>query len=203
MIRTKSPLLQFAENLSGKYSNVEQAQKNPRDFAHINIYFLPIEWSILQGAWFYSEQSYDYAPWSPYRQGIHQILSIDNIFIVENYSLNSPEKFAGSGFMPDLLKDIRENSFRKRDGCAMHFTQVSSDIYLGKVEPGQRCLIQKGDRMSYLVSNIELRKDKWLSLDEGFDLNTNKKIWGAEHGYLKFKKIQNFKNLFVDQWLEL
>ena len=42
--------------------------------------------------------------------------------------------------------------------------------------------------MTYLVSNVQLSKDKWLSQDEGFNPYTNEKVWGAEHGYLQFKK---------------
>ena len=78
-------LLLFAKTLSGQYSNAEQAQKDPKNFAHINIYFRPLDWSILNGPWFYSEQSYDYAPWSPYRQSMHRLLEINGLLVVENY----------------------------------------------------------------------------------------------------------------------
>ena len=80
---SQSSLFLFANTLTKKYSNYEQAQENPKDFAHINIYFRPIDWSILNGPWFYSEQSYDYAPWSPYRQGLHKLSTFGDIYVME------------------------------------------------------------------------------------------------------------------------
>ena len=79
----------FAKTLTGHYSNKEQAQRNPQFFAHINIYFRPLEWSTFEGPWFYSEQSYDYAPWSPYKQAFHRLIKSKDIFIVENYSIQA------------------------------------------------------------------------------------------------------------------
>ena len=66
----------FASVLAGQFSNKEQSQENPKDFAHINIYFRPLPWSVLKAPAFYSEQSYDYSPWSPYRQGVLSLIHI-------------------------------------------------------------------------------------------------------------------------------
>ena len=52
-------LLKFAKTLAGHYSNREQSQDNPKDFAHINIFFRPLPWDVLKAPGFYSEQSYD------------------------------------------------------------------------------------------------------------------------------------------------
>ena len=80
---SKEALLRFAKTLAGHYSNFEQSQDNPKDFAHINIYFRPLPWETLKGPGFYSEQSYDHDPWSPYRQGIHRLQHIQDIVVVE------------------------------------------------------------------------------------------------------------------------
>jgi len=197
-----SSLLLFAKTLAGKYSNADQAQKEPKSFAHINIYFRPLKWDILKGPWFYSEQSYDYAPWSPYRQGIHKLSKIKGIFVVENYALKEPERLAGSGFMPELLQNINKNSFFKRCGCAMHFSRIKPGQYIGEVEPGKKCLITKGGKSTYLVSTVEFTKSKWIGIDEGFDIKSNKKVWGSIDGKLEFKKTEQIGiNLFED-WLE-
>ena len=196
-----SSLFLFAQTLAGKFSNIEQANKNPRDFAHINIYFRPIEWSILNGPWFYSEQSYDYSPWSPYRQGIHKISEYKDNFIVENYSLKLPERFAGSGFMPELLEKITTSSFIKRTGCSMHFKKINSGQYVGAVEPGKQCMIKKGETITYLVSNIQLNNSNWISLDQGFDTVTNQKVWGSENGPFMFKKVEDLGKDLVEEWL--
>ena len=68
-----NPLLKFAKILTGHFSNLNQAQENPKDFARINIYFMPLNIQILGKPALYSEQSYDHDPWNPYRQGFHNI----------------------------------------------------------------------------------------------------------------------------------
>ena len=82
---SKEALLKFAKTLAGHYSNFEQSQDNPKDFAHINIFFRPLPWETLKGPGFYSEQSYDHDLWSPYRQGIHRLTQIEDVFVVENF----------------------------------------------------------------------------------------------------------------------
>ena len=200
---TQSSLLMFASTLAGKYSNYNQAQENPKDFAHINIYFRPLNWSLFNGPWFYSEQSYDYAPWSPYRQGIHKIVKTENLFVLENYALKKPERMAGGGFSPELLSTLNKESLNKRLGCAMHFLEISPGKYIGKVEPGRKCLIKKDGQMTYLVSNVELSNEELKTLDEGIEINTNKKIWGSEHGPLTFRKVEKLDKQLVGEWLQL
>ena len=196
-------ILLFASSLAGKYSNYDQAQESPKDFAHINIYFRPLIWSILNGPWFYSEQSYDYAPWSPYRQGLHKLSKAENIFILENYALEAPERMAGSGFMPELLSPLKKESLVKRCGCSMHFQETTHGRYIGKVEAGQRCLIKKDGNITYLASNVELSDDEFKTLDEGFDIRTNRKIWGSTNGPLKFKKVETLDQQLIGEWLQL
>ena len=52
-------LAEFAKTLAGIYDNIEQSQKDPKDFARINIFFRPLPWHIFEGPGFYSEQCYD------------------------------------------------------------------------------------------------------------------------------------------------
>ena len=39
-------LAEFAKTLAGVYDNIEQSQKDPKDFARINIFFRPLPWHI-------------------------------------------------------------------------------------------------------------------------------------------------------------
>ena len=91
-MKLSNSLLYFAKTLAGKYSNKDQVKSNPRDFAHINIYYRPLEWRIFNGPWFYSEQSYDFSPWSPYKQRVHKLIDKKGILIVENYIIKSLHK---------------------------------------------------------------------------------------------------------------
>ncbi len=196
----KSSLILFSETLAGKYSNKDQAQENPRYFANINIYFVPLSWSIFQGPGFYSEQSFDYSPWSPYRQGLHKLYQKKDILIMNNYQLERPERLAGAGFRPELLNDLKNISATPRLGCAMYFKEVKPGHYQGSVEPGKKCLIKRDDCLTYLKSKVEFNDYSWTSLDQGFDIETNKLKWGSEYGPLKFKRLSNLSNEIRKNW---
>ena len=117
-------ILEFAQTLAGIYDNFEQSQQNPKDFARINIIFRPLPWGIFDGPGFYSEQHYDYAPWSPYRQGVHKLIAHkenSNTFIMENFGYADPMRLAGAGRNPELLASLKKENLKARCGCAMHF----------------------------------------------------------------------------------
>ena len=195
-------LLLFAKAISGHFSNKEQVQKYPNKFAHINIYFRPIKCSAIKGPAFYSEQSYNHDPWSPYRQGVHPISKKDEgCFIVHNFSISSPDRFAGGGFNADLLNGLNANYLNKRSGCSMHFFEIKKDTYRGEVEPGQKCLIPRSEGMTYLVSEVKLNYNELISLDRGFDQITNEHIWGSRKGSLKFKRVNNLGTDLNGSWL--
>ena len=195
-------LLRFAKTLSGHYSNREHSQANPKDFAHINIYFRPLPWNVLKAPGFYSEQSYDHDPWRPYRQGVHRLLPEDNgVFIVENFGFADAIRLAGAGQRPELLSSLRPESIQPRCGCGMHFREIDAGHYLGEVEPGKKCLVPRDGRLTYLVSEVDVNATDWISRDRGFDPGTDEQLWGSEHGPLRFKRVQNLGDDLDHQWL--
>ena len=199
---TGSNLLLFAKTLAGHYSNFEQAQKNPKDFAHINIFFHPLPWQLLKGPGFYSEQSYDHDPWKPYRQGIHRLKEHNGVFIVENFGFESPERLAGAGHQPQLLKSLKAETMTPRCGCAMHFREVNQGQYRGEVEPGEQCLVPRDGKITYLVSEVDVDDTSWVSRDRGFDPKTHAQCWGSEHGHLRFKRIAHLGKHLDEDWLK-
>ena len=110
-------LAEFAKTLSGVYDNIEQSQKDPKDFARINIFFRPLPWHIFEGPGFYSEQCYDYAPWDPYRQGIHRLTTHEDTFVVENYGFTNPRRLAGAGRDPQIMNAIDSVSYTHLDAA--------------------------------------------------------------------------------------
>ncbi|MFL0754967.1 MAG: chromophore lyase CpcT/CpeT [Prochlorococcus sp.] len=197
----ESSYLRFAKILAGHYSNKAQAQEDPVNFARINIYFQPLHWDVFRAPGYYSEQSYDYDPWRPYRQGIHKLKARKELFIVENYGLPEPIRIAGAGFQPDLLNNICADTLLPRYGCAMHFREITPGHYKGLVEPGNRCLIPREGKMTYLVSEVEFNEQIWVSRDSGFDPKTNEKLWGSEHGPLRFQRAANLGSHLTEGWL--
>lgn len=198
---SKEALLKFAKTLAGHYSNFEQSQDNPKDFAHINIFFRPLPWETLKGPGFYSEQSYDHDPWSPYRQGIHRLTQIEDVFVVENFGFADSIRLAGAGQRPELLSSLNLESLKPRCGCDMHFHEVGTDCYRGEVEPGHKCLVPRDGQLTYLISEVDVDSTTWVSRDRGFDPETHAQKWGSEHGPLKFKRVASLGDSLNLDWL--
>ena len=193
--------VRFAKTLSGVFDNFDQSQERPKDFARINIVFRPLPWEIFRGPGFYSEQYYDYSPWEPYRQGIHRLTYDDDIFIVENFGFSNRERLAGSGRNPELLDSLDINSLQKRCGCSMQFKEIKTGHYVGNVEPGKECMVPRDGKLTYLVSEVEVNEQTWISRDRGFDPETDEVRWGSEHGPLKFKRIEDLSEMVTSQWI--
>ena len=201
-VENKIKLIEFGKSFSGGFSNKVQSQRNPRLFANINIFIRPIKWSVLNGPGFYSEQSYNHKPWEPYRQAIHRVRLKQELFIIENYKLENPQKFAGSGFTPELLKSLDIAKKFKRVGCSMIFSKLKKGNYLGHIEKGHNCLLERDGITTYIESKVEIKNDLWISEDSGFDLNTHKKVWGARNGSFIFEKSFSFDKDINQKWLE-
>ncbi|BAQ66148.1 chromophore lyase CpcT/CpeT [Geminocystis sp. NIES-3709] len=182
----------LAQWIAGEFSNKKQSFDHPQLFAHIHVFFRPLPWDFFQGIGFYSEQVYDYNMWTPYRQGVHRFVAQDNQVYVENYSLNDPILYAGSGHNQDILRTITPNIIERRCNCSMVFTRENNKFY-GRVE-GDQCLIKKGDVLTYLVSEVELTENTFVSLDRGMDVNTHEQKWGSNHGALRFEKVTDFSS---------
>ncbi|MBL1208883.1 chromophore lyase CpcT/CpeT [Geminocystis sp. GBBB08] len=185
-------IITLAKWIAGEFSNKKQSFDHPQLFAHIHVFFRPLPWDFFQGIGFYSEQVYDYNMWTPYRQGVHRFVAQENQVYVENYSLNDPILYAGSGHNQDILKTITPKVIERRCNCSMVFTKKDDKFY-GGVE-GNKCLIKKGDVLTYLVSEVELTENTFISLDRGMDVNTHEQKWGSNHGALYFEKITDFSS---------
>ncbi len=186
---TKRSLIKFTKALVGKYSNEEQSSINPMLFAHINIFFQPLPWSIFKEPILYSEQSYNYSPWSPYKQSLHKVRMDKKSIVLENYIIDNPIRIAGSGFMPELLENLRNSKLKIRSGCSMYFKEIDAGFYQGEIEAGNSCLIKHSGEITYVSSKVSFTEDSWEVLDEGFEYNTNRKIWGSNYGPMKFRKV--------------
>ena len=197
-------IFEFAQTIAGIYDNFAQSQQNPKDFARINIIFRPLPWGIFNGPGFYSEQHYDYAPWSPYRQGVHKLIAHkenSDTFIMENFGYAEPMRLAGAGRNPELLASLKKENLKARCGCAMHFKTKKNREYIGSVEPGKKCMIPRDGQLTYLVSEVEVTQESWTSRDRGYDPDTNKQIWGSEHGQLIFKKVEDIGETISNDWI--
>ena len=206
---TSSPISQdfvtLARWMAGDFSNYQQAYAQPTDFAHIRIFFRPLPFEFFEalgfpgGIGFYSEQVYDYDLWKPYRQGLHRLVDKGDHIYIENYGFQDGVPYAGSGHNSDVLKTIPAHCAMPRKGCAMVFRR-EGDQFIGGVEPGNRCLIPRKGKRTYLVSRVELTESTWASLDQGMDIETHEHVWGSAEGPLRFEKRESFAHeLPLDQ----
>jgi CpeT protein len=56
--------------------------------------------------------------------------------------------------------------------------------------------------MTYLVSEVEINQQIWVSRDSGFDPETNQQRWGSEHGPLRFKRVADLGSNLDENWLQ-
>ncbi|MEM7725065.1 MAG: chromophore lyase CpcT/CpeT [Cyanobacteria bacterium P01_A01_bin.45] len=184
-------LITLAQWMAGDFSNKKQSDQNPQLFAHIHIFFRPLAYDFFSGIGFYSEQVYDYDLWNPYRQGVHRLVDCGEYIYIENYGLDDPMLYAGAARNLDILKTITPENIERRYNCSMVFRREDK-IFRGSVEPGNKCLINRKGKQTYLVSDVEVTESTWLSLDKGMDLETHTQVWGSENGSLNFEKCESF-----------
>lgn len=177
--------------MAGDFSNAQQAFANPRNYAHIHVLFRPLPFDFFSDIGFYSEQVYDYDLWTPYRQGIHRLVDKGDHVYIENYGLIDSFLYAGASRESSILKTITPDCIQRREHCSMVFRR-QEDRFIGEVEPGNLCRINKNGCQTYLVSDVEITESTWASLDRGLDVNTHQQVWGSEHGSLQFKKVESF-----------
>ena len=193
-------LFEFAKMISGIFSNKQQALENPRKFAHIQIHVRPLFFKTFKCYAFYSEQRYEHDIWNPYRQVINKLYQKKDIFIISNYKLENKERFTGGALDISLLNQISTNKLQKESGCSMHFKENNPGNFIGNIEPGGTCYIQKGEEITYVKSEVILTKNSLISEDSGYQKVTGKKVWGSNFGPLVFKKLDNFDQFIESNW---
>jgi CpeT protein len=186
-----SDSLLLAQWMAGDFSNHNQAAAEPQHYAHIRIFFRPLPFEFFNAIGFYSEQVYDYDLWSPYRQGVHKLVDRGEDTYIENYSLKDAMLYAGAAREPEILKTITHDCLERRCNCSMIFRR-EGELFRGQVEPGNQCFVERNGAKTYLISDVEIGENTWVSLDKGMDLDTHEKLWGSAFGMLRFEKVANF-----------
>jgi CpeT protein len=184
-------LVTLARWMAGDFSNQKQALENSKDYAHIHVLFRPLPFEFFAGIGLYSEQVYDYDLWLPYRQGIHRLVLQNDQIYIENYRLKNALYYAGAARTPSILATITPACIERRYHCSMVF-QRQNDRFLGNVEPGNQCLIEKNGCQTYLDSAVEVTETTWVSLDKGLDISSHQQVWGSTSGPLRFEKRESF-----------
>ena len=192
-------ILAFSKIISGIFSNKEQALNNPKKFAHIQIHIRPLFFKTFKCFAFYSEQRYQHDIWNPYRQSINKLSQEKEIFILSNHEIEDKERFTGGALDISLLDTISKYKLFKKAGCSMHFRETKPGNFSGSLEQGCKCYIQHYKKKTYVKSEVIINKNSFIAEDSGYEIETDKKIWGSDFGPLIFKKIYNF-DCFIDEY---
>ncbi len=195
-----SNLIKFSKIISGIFSNKEQALDNPKKFAHIQIHVRPLFFQTYKCFAFYSEQRYQHDIWNPYRQSINKLSYKNEIIILSNHKIEDKERFTGGALDMSLLDNISQYKLYKKRGCSMHFKETDQGSFVGKIESGCKCYIQYGKNKTYVKSEVKVNKNSFISKDSGYEIKSEKKIWGSDFGPLIFKKIANFDRFIDKNW---
>ena len=193
-------IIEFAKMISGIFSNKEQALTNPKNFAHIQIHIRPLFIQTFKCYAFYSEQRYQHNIWNPYRQVINKLSQEKDIFIMSNHKIDNQERFTGGALDISLLSQISKSNLYKKPGCSMHFREDDKGRFIGQIEPGGQCYIQKGRKQTYVKSDLILNNTTMITEDSGYDKETGKKLWGSDFGPLVFNKLDDFDNFIDHNW---
>ena len=195
MTTNPSDVYTLAQWLAGDHSNWEQAIDNPPFFAHIRVGIRALPNPITDdGVWLFLEQAYDYGLNHPYRTAVlHLVFQNDRIEMI-NYRLKNAETFFGASRDLDRLKVLDINAIEQLQGCTQWVDRTDQQTFKGAVEPGKKCCINRKGVDTYLAIEFEVTENTYSSLDRGYDIVTDERVWGSIAGAFQFVKKTSFSN---------
>jgi hypothetical protein len=193
-----TPLARLLRQLSAGFSNQQQAFENPPLYAHILVKFRPLP-QLVPGS-LLLEQSYAINPAAPYRIRVLQVEQQGDGLIIHNQALHDEQRFWGA--VDDAAKRaaIRADDLRPLEGCA-YVVRETNDGFMGEVEPGCRCLVERKGATSYLVSSFELNARGMRTIDRGHDPSTHEQLWGSLAGPFEFERTDDYSLELPAAWL--
>lgn len=183
----------LAQWLAGDHSNWEQAIDNPPFFAHIRVGIRALPNPITDdGVWLFLEQAYDYELNHPYRTAVlHLIFQNDRIEMI-NYRLKNAETFFGASRDRHRLNMLDIDAIAKLEGCTQWVDRADQQTFKGAVESGKKCCINRKGVDTYLEIEFEVTENTYSSLDRGYDIVTDQRVWGSIAGAFQFTKKVSF-----------
>lgn len=180
--------------MSGEFSNLDQAIENPPFFAHIKVairsFYHPTFPEL--GRWLYLEQAYSYALERPYRTAVFHLYFNEEHIALDNYKLIDAPNFIGAARNPQKLTNLTYSGVEKLIGCSIKIDLTNRGTFIGKIEPGKKCIVIREGKESYLENEFEISEARYTSLDRGLDPQTDRRVWGSIAGPFEFMKIADY-----------
>lgn len=194
-----TPLARLVQMLSGGFSNQAQAFDNPPLYAHILVRLRPLP-QLAPGS-LLLEQSYAINPAAPYRIRVLRAEQGPDGLIIHNQAIAEDQRFWGAVDDPERRAGIAAADLRPLEGCTYR-VQEEGEGFVGEVEPGCRCLVERKGRTAYLVSRLELLPHRMRTIDRGHDPITHEHLWGSLAGPFDFARTDDFSAEIPAAWLE-
>ena len=193
-----SSLTRLLQMLSGGFSNQAQAFDNPPLYAHILVRLRPLP-QLAPGS-LLLEQSYALDPASPYRIRVLRPERRGEELVIHNQAITDDQRFWGAVEDRALRQRIEPDDLRPLEGCT-YVVREQGEGFVGEVEPGCRCLVERKGRTAYLVSRLELVPDRMLTIDRGHDPVSHEHLWGSLAGPFEFARTDDFSDEIPADWL--
>lgn len=196
----ESSLERLVRMLSGGFSNQDQAFENPPLYAHILVKVRPLP-QLAPGS-LLLDQSYAINPAAPYRLRVLRAEQQGAELRITNQAIADEQRFWGA--VDDSAKRalITAADLKPLEGCA-YVVRETSDGFIGEVEPGCRCMVERKGALSYLVSSFELSGRGMCTIDRGHDPATHEQLWGSLAGPFEFERTDDYSHELPEQWLAL
>ncbi|MEO8892994.1 MAG: chromophore lyase CpcT/CpeT [Coleofasciculaceae cyanobacterium] len=190
-------LTNLARLMAADFSNQQQAFDNPPMFAHIRVCMRPLPTSLLDGTGFLVEQAYDYMVNSPYRLRVLKLIQVGDHIEIENYTVKDENRFYGASRDLGRLQNLKIEDLDKMAGCNM-IVEWTGNSFKGHVEPGKACMVFRKGQNTYLSSSFEIDQEKFISIDQGRDPETDEQVWGSVAGPFYFVRWASFADEIKD-----
>ena len=192
-------LARLVRMLSAGFSNERQAFENPPLFAHILVKLRPLP-QLTPGS-LLLEQSYAINPVAPYRIRVLRPERRDGQLIIHNQALHDEQRFWGAVEDGERRAAIQEHDLRLLEGCT-YVVREEGEGFVGEVEPGCRCLVERKGATAYLISSFELDGQGMRTIDQGHDPRSHEQLWGSLAGPFEFERTHDYSAELPRDWLQ-
>ena len=193
-----TPFVRLLQQLSAGFSNQQQAFDNPPLYAHILVKFRPLP-QLAPGS-LLLDQSYAINPAAPYRLRVLRAEQAGDGLIIHNQSIRDDQRFWGAIDDAERRSQISAADLSPLEGCA-YVVRETGEGFIGEVEPGCRCMVERKGALSYLVSSFELGARGMRTIDRGHDPQTHEQLWGSLAGPFEFERVDDYSAELPAHWL--
>ncbi len=194
-----SSLARLIRMLSAGFSNQTQAFDNPPLYAHILVKFRPLP-QLAPGS-LLLEQTYAITPGVPYRIRVLRAERREGELIIHNQALHEEQRFWGAVEDGERRRLIDTADLRPLEGCT-YVVREEGEGFIGEVEPGCRCLVERKGSIAYLVSSFEIDPRGMRTIDRGHDPQSHDQLWGSLAGPFEFERTHDYGDEIPASWLE-